>query len=297
MKTRLSALMLVFAMVFGLTPGIVNGETGIKMWVEGNYITMDVKPYVEDSRTLIPIRFVTEALGYQVTFNGEEEKVILNKDTEEIIMTIGSKHATFNGEAIVLHKEPNIKDNRTFIPVRDVAERFGKLVDWDGETKTVIIGEGYGEPDEDLKEDLEEETNDIVDIALANKDFSILVAALQKAELVETLQGEGPFTVFAPTNAAFEQLLMALDVTAEDLLAQPDLGKVLTYHVLAGKVMSTDLSDGMKAATVNGQEIMVDLSDGVKINESTVITADLEVDNGVIHVIDKVLVPEDFKLQ
>lgn len=140
-------------------------------------------------------------------------------------------------------------------------------------------------------------TDDIVDIAVGNPDFSILVAALQKAELVETLQGEGPFTVFAPTNAAFEKLLGALDISAEELLAQPDLAKVLTYHVVAGKVMSTDLTDGMKAATVNGEEITVNLSSGVKINDSTVSSADIEASNGVIHVIDTVLVPSNFTLQ
>ncbi len=138
---------------------------------------------------------------------------------------------------------------------------------------------------------------DIVDVASGNKDFSILVAALQKAKLVETLQGAGPFTVFAPTNAAFENLLKALDITAEELLAQPDLAKVLTYHVVSGKVLSTDLKDGMEPATVNGQTIKVDLKDGVKINDAKVTTADLEATNGVIHVIDKVLVPKDFKLQ
>lgn len=138
---------------------------------------------------------------------------------------------------------------------------------------------------------------DIVDIASGNKDFSILVAALQKAELVETLQGKGPFTVFAPTNAAFENLLKALDITAEQLLAQPDLAKVLTYHVVAGSVMSTDLKDGTEAPTVNGENIKIDLKDGVKINDANVVTADLKATNGVIHVIDKILVPANFKLQ
>lgn len=138
---------------------------------------------------------------------------------------------------------------------------------------------------------------DIVDIALANEDLTILVAALQEAELVETLQGKGPFTVFAPTDAAFEKLLMDLDVTAEELLAQPDLAKVLTYHVVSGEVMAADLEDKMEADTVNGQTIMVDLSSGVMINDANVTTADIEASNGVIHVIDKVLVPDDFKLQ
>lgn len=140
-------------------------------------------------------------------------------------------------------------------------------------------------------------TDDIVDIAVGNADFSILVSALQKAELVETLQGDGPFTVFAPTNAAFAKLLDALDITAEELLAQPDLAKVLTYHVVAGKVMSTDLTDGLEADTVNGGKVKFDLSGDPKVNDAAITSVDIEATNGVIHVIDTVLVPENFKLQ
>lgn len=139
--------------------------------------------------------------------------------------------------------------------------------------------------------------NDIVDIALGNPDFSILVQALQEAELVGALQGEGPFTVFAPTDQAFIDLLQALDISAGDLLAHPDLSKVLLYHVVSGKVMSTDLSNGMMAPTLNGQDIVVDLDMGLKINSSNVVAADIEATNGVIHVIDSVLVPDDFKLE
>ena len=137
---------------------------------------------------------------------------------------------------------------------------------------------------------------DIVGIAAGSEDFSILVAALQKAGLVEALQAEGPFTVFAPTNAAFEALLGALGITAEDLLNHPQLADVLLYHVVSGKVMSTDLSNGLTAATLGGQTITVDLTSGVKINTSNVTTADIEASNGVIHVIDAVLVPETFQL-
>jgi transforming growth factor-beta-induced protein len=139
--------------------------------------------------------------------------------------------------------------------------------------------------------------NDIVDIALGNEDFSMLVSLLQQADLVTTLQGEGPFTVFAPTNQAFEDLLSALEISASELMAQPDLAKVLLYHVMPGKVMSTDLVDGMMAPTANGNELTIDLSNGVMINDSNVISADIEATNGVVHVIDKILVPSDFVLQ
>ena len=136
----------------------------------------------------------------------------------------------------------------------------------------------------------------IVDIAVSNPDFSILVAALAKAELVEALQAEGPFTVFVPTNAAFEALLGELGITAEELLGQPQLADVLLYHVVSGAVLSTDLQNGMTAETLGGQSITVDLTDGVKINKSAVEIADIQASNGVIHVIDSVLIPETFEL-
>ena len=139
--------------------------------------------------------------------------------------------------------------------------------------------------------------NNIVDVALGNEDFSMLVALLQKADLVSALQGEGPFTVFAPTDAAFEKLLAALDISASDLMQQPDLAKVLLYHVVQGKAMSGDLQDGMQLTTLNGESLTVDLTDGVQINSSTVVLADIQAINGVVHVIDEILVPTNFTLQ
>jgi len=132
----------------------------------------------------------------------------------------------------------------------------------------------------------------IVEIASGNEDFSTLVAAVVAAGLAETLSGTGPFTVFAPTNAAFAKLPAG---TVEDLLKPENkakLASILTYHVVAGKVMSTDLSDGQKAATVNGQEITVTIGDGVQIDSANVTAADLEASNGVIHVIDSVILPK-----
>ena len=137
------------------------------------------------------------------------------------------------------------------------------------------------------------EDKNIAEIASGDPQFSILVQALAKADLVDTLSGEGPFTVFAPTDDAFKALLADLDITAEELLARDDLKDILLYHVVAGKVMSTDLEDGMMPETVQGSTLKVDLSDGVMINESEVIDADIEASNGVIHVIDKVLLPPE----
>ncbi len=135
-------------------------------------------------------------------------------------------------------------------------------------------------------------TGTIVDVAAANPDFSILVAAVQKAGLAETLAGPGPFTVFAPTNDAFAAALTALGLTQEELLASPDLAGILTYHVLPAKVMAADVTSESTPATVQGETVDVKpVSGGVTVNDATVTTADVAASNGVIHVIDKVLLP------
>jgi len=135
--------------------------------------------------------------------------------------------------------------------------------------------------------------NTVVDIAVGSADHSTLVAAVTAAGLVETLSGTGPFTIFAPTNAAFDALPAG---TVEDLLKPENKDKltaVLTYHVVAGNVMSSQLADGQKVATLNGQELTVAIKDGVvTINGAKVIAADLAGSNGVIHVVEGVLLPQ-----
>lgn len=132
---------------------------------------------------------------------------------------------------------------------------------------------------------------DIVDTAVEAGTFETLVAAVSAAGLVDTLKGDGPFTVFAPTDEAFAALP---EGTVEALLEDiPTLTAILTYHVVPGKVMSTDLSDGMTATTVQGGDLTVDLSDGVKINDASVVAADVETSNGVIHVINQVILPAE----
>jgi len=132
---------------------------------------------------------------------------------------------------------------------------------------------------------------DIVDTAVQAGQFTTLATALEAAGLVDTLKGEGPFTVFAPTDDAFAALPEGtLDTLLED--PQGDLTQILTYHVVPGKVMSTDLSDGMTATTVQGSDLTFSIRDGaVYVNDVMVTTADIEASNGVIHVIDGVLIP------
>ncbi|MEL6213945.1 MAG: fasciclin domain-containing protein [Pseudomonadota bacterium] len=136
------------------------------------------------------------------------------------------------------------------------------------------------------------EAADIVDTAVKAGQFTTLVAAVQAAGLEETLRGDGPFTVFAPTDDAFKALP---EGTVETLLKpenKDQLVGILTYHVLAGKVMSGDIAGkALDADTVNGAALPVDATEGVKVGEATVVKADIATTNGVIHVIDTVLLP------
>jgi uncharacterized surface protein with fasciclin (FAS1) repeats len=133
---------------------------------------------------------------------------------------------------------------------------------------------------------------DIVDVAAGNANFSTLVTAVKAAGLVDTLKGAGPFTVFAPTNEAFAKLPAG---TVESLLKPENKEKlvaVLTYHVVAGKVMAADVKAG-KVATVQGSKATLATEGGVTIDGAKVVTADVAADNGVIHVIDAVILPKD----
>lgn len=145
-------------------------------------------------------------------------------------------------------------------------------------------------------EDESMEVGTIVDVAASTEGFSTLVAAVQAAGLAETLSGEGPFTVFAPTDDAFAAALESLGLTAEELLADTEtLTSILTYHVVPGEVPSSDVVtlDGQSVATVNGAEVTISVDgDTVMVDDATVTTVDVDASNGVIHVIDTVLIPE-----
>ena len=138
-----------------------------------------------------------------------------------------------------------------------------------------------------------ENKNDIVDTAVKAGSFKTLAAALKAAGLVDTLKGRGPFTVFAPTDEAFEKLPVG---TVESLLKPENKEKlvaILTYHVVSGNVKAADVVKLESAKTVQGQAVAIDATDGVKIYNANVVKADIETSNGVIHVIDTVLLPKD----
>lgn len=135
-------------------------------------------------------------------------------------------------------------------------------------------------------------SNTVVDIIVNSEDHTLLEAAVGAAGLVDALNGEGPFTVFAPTDAAIVALTEALGITAEDLLALPNLGEILQYHVVGALANAADLSDGQMITTLLGSDVTVTINmDGVFINEAMVTLADIAADNGVVHVIDAVLLP------
>lgn len=132
-------------------------------------------------------------------------------------------------------------------------------------------------------------SKDIVDVAIEAGQFNTLVAAVKAAGLVETLKSDGPFTVFAPTDEAFAKLPAG---TVEGLLKDKEkLTAILTYHVVAGKKVASDVVSAKNLTTVQGGELAVDTTKGVKVGSATVVSTDIEASNGVIHVIDTVLIP------
>jgi len=140
-------------------------------------------------------------------------------------------------------------------------------------------------------ETAEAPTMNIVETAVSAGTFTTLVAAIEAAGLVEALSGPGPFTVFAPTDEAFAKLP---EGTVESLLQDPEaLASILTYHVVAGKVMAADVVTLTEAETVQGGILTIDATTGVMVNDATVVATDIETSNGIIHVIDTVLIPAE----
>ena len=169
-----------------------------------------------------------------------------------------------------------------FRPVAGIAAMFMMAAGLTG-----VANAGYG-----YKADKMAAGPDVVDVAVSAGDFNTLAAALKAAGLVDTLKGEGPFTVFAPTDAAFAKLP---EGTVETLLKPENKDKliaILTYHVVAGKVKAEQVVKLDSAKTVNGSELAIAVTDsGVRLNQANVIKTDIKASNGIIHVIDEVVLP------
>ena len=190
----------------------------------------------------------------------------------------GQTIATLNGaDVAVTINDEGIFINNAQVTVADIVAGNGVVHVLDG----VLLPTDAPEP-----------TNTVVDIVVNSPMHNVLEAAVLQADLADALNGEGPFTVFAPTDDAFLALAGALGATAEDLLALPELADILLYHVVGGTALSSDLADGQTIATLNGAEVTVTINEsGIFVNDAQVTVADLVADNGVVHVIDAVLIP------
>ena len=239
----------------------------------------------------------TELLTAVLTYH-----VLAIEAPAELVATLdGENITTVNGADITITiDDDTVKVNNATVVTTDIQATNGIIHVID----TVLLPPTEVEPEEPEAEEepeaaeTEEEpeaSGTIVDVAVASGAFPTLIAAVQAAGLVDTLNSDGPFTVFAPTEEAFATALDNLDVTAEELLADTELlTAVLTYHVLAIEAPAELVAtlDGENITTVNGADITITIDDDtVKVNNATVVTTDIQATNGIIHVIDTVLLP------
>jgi|GEM_PF-394590 len=247
---------------------------------------------LDPAALLTDVDLLSSILLYHVA-NGELTSDTL-VDGAEVVTVQGETIEVAIGDAVVLN-------GTTTVVTADIQASNGVIHVIDNVLLPPTVaealagdGEEAAEEEEEAAEEEEMAAGTIVDLALADETFATLVAAVDAADLVETLASEGPFTVFAPTNEAFAAALEALGLTAEELLADTDtLTTVLLYHVVAGNVTSSDIVDGAEVETVQGETILTEIVDGgVVLNGAVnVIAADITASNGVIHVIDGVLLP------
>ncbi|RVU54008.1 stalk domain-containing protein [Anaerosphaera multitolerans] len=151
MKKRLMTLILTFTIALGLFPNFTNAQTPIRIWYNGNYINSDVNPFIENNRTLVPIRSISENLGYEVKWDDSTKKITIQDAEVHIELTVGetiakSKRAD-KSQTLTLDVPAKIKENRTFVPLRFIAEQFGANVNWDSDNRTVAIGDNYIKPE------------------------------------------------------------------------------------------------------------------------------------------------------
>jgi transforming growth factor-beta-induced protein len=224
---------------------------------------------------------LTQVLTYHVIAGNE----IFSREFKD-----GESIATVNGQRVII-KSTRMPGKPRMIEITDATGGVSKVTLADLKARNGVVHL--------IDRVLLPTDKDIVAIAAGNPDFSILVEAVTAAGLVDTLKGKGPFTVFAPTNAAFAALLDELKVTKAALLAnKPLLTSVLTYHVLPAAVFADALSDGLKATTVQGQQITFGIKDGkASITDangrmSNIVATNVQATNGVVHVIDKVILPK-----
>ncbi len=235
---------------------------------------------------------LADILTYHIVAGEVKSDVVVTLDGQEV--------ETLNGQSVTVSVDGGaVKVNDANVTAVDVDASNGVIHVIDAVLVPADILEALtgAMDDEDAMEEedaMEDVPATVVDIASSSDDFSILVEAVVAADLAGTLSGDGPFTVFAPTNDAFAAALETLGLTKEELLASPDLAGILTYHVVPAKVLAADAiaAAGTEVPTVNGDTIEVSVVDGsVMVDGATVTATDLVAGNGVVHVIDAVILP------
>jgi transforming growth factor-beta-induced protein len=227
---------------------------------------------------------LTSVLTYHVLPGEVYAETVVTLDGEEV--------ETVNGADVLITVDGDtVMVNSATVIATDVEASNGVIHVID----EVLLPPSDEMAEDEMSEDAAAESGTVVDVAVESGDFPTLVAAIEAAGLVETLSGPGPFTVFAPTEEAFAELLATLEVTAEELLADTEtLTAVLTYHVVPLEATSELVVtlDGAEVETLNGAPVLISVDgDNVMVNDANVLAVDIEASNGVIHVIDAVLLP------
>ena len=288
---------LVSALIHANLVGALSGEGPYTVFAPTDAAFEEFGLNLSDFDTEAENETLAKILSYHVAMgsvmsssitNGMEVNSLIQ---EPISVSVFNGSVILNGEALVTQPDVMTSNgvihviNKVLMPPSMSPQGPSGEICYDMETHTIDVTKT-----EETCEKMWTPSVDIPTTAAATTIHTALVAALDKANLVETLKGEGPFTVFAPTDQAFADAGINLDDydTEEKISA---LAGILTYHVVSGKVMSTDLTDGMEATALSGDVLKFAVGDTVLVNDATVTIADVPVSNGVIHVIDKVLTP------
>jgi uncharacterized surface protein with fasciclin (FAS1) repeats len=328
-KNRKLFMIVLLALALMMMGGIVYAAEDIKISIDGNMVESDVPPVILQDRTMVPIRVIAEYFGADVNWMQDTRTVVIASPPKAFLNNFQQKGMYIKQASDVLAAYNNNKNSLSIVDVRPAelrAEGFiegsmgiplpaladkisaipkDKMVavycasDINAAYGTAILNmAGY---DAYVMQGGQEAwvraggpmAADIVDTAIAAGNFTALAAALQAADLVDTLKGPGPFTVFAPTDAAFAALPAG---TLESLLLPENketLQSILKYHVVPGAVMAADVVKLSSATTLQGQDVSIHVENGsVMVEVSNVVATDIVCKNGIIHVIDAVMMPK-----
>ncbi len=272
MKRKLSLVMVLMFMLT-LLPG-VSLAADYNLWINGSATGGMVTE--DEGVKMIPVRYLANGLNLGLMWNQTTKTATTMFDGKDIMFTADSRTAMVDNQNVTLDKAPMLMDGRLYISEMTIKDLMDLSVEYEGVNAMISTMQQM----------------DIVATAVAAGSFTTLATALTEADLVETLKGEGPYTVFAPTDEAFAKLPAG---TLEDLLKPENKDKlidILTYHVVSGKVLAADVTGLSNATMLNGDDVDITVTNGeVMVNGANVVSTDIMASNGVIHVIDEVLLP------